>query len=101
MAVNISLPLFGGPGHELDEGAPVSGPQLRALGAQLNERLQRAADTVDKLGAAGWSTRVALFDIVVACKGVETAEEARRQLLQLGLDVDQFVIIEELEEEAT
>lgn len=99
MSVNITLPLFGGPGHEIEEGTAVNGHQLRALGAQLNERLQRAGDSVDKLLAAGWETRVAVFDIVLSRQGVETVEEATRQLRQLGLDADQFVIIEELEEE--
>jgi hypothetical protein len=99
MPVNITLPLFGGPGHEIEEGTVVSGPQLRSLGCQLNERLQRAADILDKLQAAGWHCRVALFDIVLAREGVETPEEATRQLLQLGMDIDQFVIIEEVEEE--
>lgn len=99
MTVNITLPLFGGPGHELEEKGPVNGHQLRQLGIQLNDRLQKAAETIDKLLAAGWQTRVAVFDIVLSRTKVETADEAARQLLQLGLDPEQFVIIEELEEE--
>jgi hypothetical protein len=99
MSVNITLPLFGGPGHELEEKAPVDGQQLRQLGVRLNERLQSAADTIDRLLDAGWQTRVAVYDIVLHRAGVESAEEAARQLRQLGLDPEQFMIIEELEDE--
>lgn len=98
MSVHITLPLFGGPGHELEENGPVNGRQLRQLGGQLNERLQRAAETIDKLLAAGWQTRVAVDDIVLSRAGVETADEATRRLRELGLDPEHFVLFEEPDE---
>src|SRR4051794_11262210 len=47
MAVNVCLPLFGNAGHELEEGARVSGKQLRTLADELQERLRKAADILD------------------------------------------------------
>ena len=99
MAVVISLPLFGPLGHELEEGSAVQGRQLRDLGKELLDRLQRAAETVDKLAAEGWSARVALYDVLLARKGVETREEAARQLTALGINPEDLVIVEEIEEE--
>jgi hypothetical protein len=99
MAVIISLPLFGPLGHELEEGSGVKGRQLRDLGTDLQDRLQRAAETLDRLAAADWSARVALYDVLLSRKGVETRAEALRQLTALGIDPEELVIVEEIEEE--
>ncbi len=99
MAVIISLPLFGPLGHELEEGSAVQGRQLRDLGTDLQDRLQRAAETLDRLAAEGWSARVALYDVLLARQGVETRDEATRQLTALGVNPEDLVIVEEIEEE--
>jgi hypothetical protein len=99
MAVVICLPLFGPPGRELEEGSALEGRRLRDLGAELNERLGRAADTLERLRANGWSARVALYDAILAQAGVETQEEAVRRLRALGVDPEELLIIEEVEDE--
>jgi hypothetical protein len=99
MAVVISLPLFGPLGHELEEGSAVRGRQLRDLGADLQTRLQRAADTLDRLAADGWDARVALYDVLFSRAGVETQEEAVRKLTALGVNPEELMIVEEIEEE--
>jgi hypothetical protein len=86
MGVTVCLPLFGNPGHELEEGAKLRGQQLRDLAAALQERLTQAADTLDKLEAAGWSARLAAFDVLLSLAGVETREEAERRLRALGVE---------------
>jgi hypothetical protein len=99
MGVTVCLPLFGPPGRELEEGSDVKGVQLRQLAAQLQERLNKAADSLEKLHAAGWSARVAMYDVILSRLGVETKEEAERRLNELGLIVEDFIIIEDVEEE--
>jgi hypothetical protein len=99
MAVTVCLPLFGNPGHELEEGAAVRGQQLRDLAEQLHERLVRAADTLDRLAAAGWSSRLAMYEVILLHPDVPTREEAVRRLQGLGLDPAEFMIVEDIEEE--
>jgi hypothetical protein len=99
MAVTVCLPLFGTPGHELEEGAAVRGRQLRDLAEQLQERLGRAADTLDRLAADGWSSRLAMYEVILLHPDVTTREEAARRLQGLGLDPGGFMIIEDVEEE--
>jgi hypothetical protein len=99
MGVVICLPLFGPPGRELEEGRTVQGQRLRELAAELSDRLQRAADTLDKLTANGWSARVAMYDVMLARDGVDTPEEAARRLRELGIAPEEMLIIEEVEDE--
>ena len=99
MGVNICLPLFGPAGRELEEGAALKGQQLRELAAQLHERLHKAADALDRLTAAGWAAHVAMYDALLSQPGVETREEAARRLTALGIDPEELMIVEEVEEE--
>jgi len=99
MAVVICLPLFGPPGRELEDGGTINGPRLRELAAELNERLGRAADTLDRLTANGWTARVAMYDAIIAHSGVETPDEAARQLQALGIAPEDLLIFEEPEDE--
>src|SRR5262245_4656971 len=99
MAVVISLPLFGPPGRELEEGALLQSRQLRDLATELHDRLLKVADTLDKLRADGWSARVAMYDALLDAPGVETQDEAVRRLGALEINPDELMIIEEVEEE--
>jgi hypothetical protein len=99
MGVVICLPLFGPPGRELEEGDAIQGPRLRQLATELNDRLQRAADTLDRLTANGWSAKVAIYDVMLSQPGVETQEEAARRLRALGVAPEDLLIIEEVEDE--
>lgn len=99
MGVVISLPLFGPLGHELEEGSAVQGRQLRDLGSELQTRLQRAAETLDRLAADGWAAHVALYDVLLSRSGVETRDEAIRRLTGLGVNPEELLIVEEIEEE--
>ncbi len=99
MGVTVCLPLFGPPGRELDEGAALKGQQLRKLASELQERLSKAADHLDRLAAAGWSTRVAIYDVILTHSGVETKDEAVRLLGELGISTEELILIEDVEEE--
>ncbi len=99
MSVTICLPLFGPPGRELEEGSDVKGVQIRKLAAELQERLGKAADILEKLHAAGWSARVAMYDVILTRLGVETKEEAERRLRELSFNEEDFIILEDVEEE--
>src|SRR5579875_1472282 len=76
MGVTVCLPLFGPPGRELEEGSDVKGVQLRKLADELHERLHKAALVLEKLHAAGWSARVAMYDVILTRLGVETKTDA-------------------------
>jgi hypothetical protein len=54
MATFIYIPFFGGPRHTLEEGEPVTVPQLRELALALHAYANEVADLVDKLIKAGW-----------------------------------------------
>jgi hypothetical protein len=99
MSVTVCLPLFGTPGHELEEGGPVTGKQLRDLAEQLSDRLRKAADTLDRLTAAGWSPHLGMYDIILIRPDVGARDEAVRRLQSMGLNPDDFMIIEDVEEE--
>lgn len=99
MGVTVCLPLFGPAGRELEEGAALKGRQLRDLAVQLHDRLLKAADTLDRLLADGWGARVAIYDVILAQEGVETQAEAVRRLTALGLAPEDFMIVEDVEEE--
>jgi hypothetical protein len=101
MGVIICLPLFGPPDRELEEQPALQGRHLRKLAAELSERLQRAADILDRFTAAGWSARLAMYEAIVSRPGVETREEAELQLRALGVAVEELFLIEEVEEEDT
>jgi hypothetical protein len=99
MGVTVCLPLFGPPGRELEEDPAVTGGQLRELADQLHERLHKAAEMLEKLHAAGWSARVAMYDVILTRCGVQTKADAERWLGELGLAAEEFLIIEDVEEE--
>jgi hypothetical protein len=99
MGVTVSLALFGNPGHELEEGSAVKGQQLRDLADQLGERLRHAADTLDKLSAGGWTTHLGMYDVLLSRRDVTTRDQAVQQLQALGLKPDDFMILEDVEEE--
>ena len=99
MGVTVSLPLFGHPGRELEEVKRVRGHDLRKLAAGLAERLERAADILDRLEADGWVTQLGAYDVIFSHPGVATQEEADKRIGALGVDVGQLLIIEEVEEE--
>src|SRR5579883_3298288 len=99
MGVTITMPLFGNPGHELEEGAPARSKDLRELGEAMKVRLHRAADDLDKLTADGWATRVAMFDLLLWHPEVSTREAAQQRLLAIGVDHEQMMIVEDVEED--
>ena len=99
MSVIICLPLFGPPGRELDEGTALHSRQLRELATELQARLLKAADMVDRLRADGWAIEVAMYEALLSQKGVETEEEAAKRLQALGMSVEEFMIVEEVDEE--
>jgi hypothetical protein len=99
MAVNVCLPLFGNPGHELEEGSAIRGQQLRELAATLQERLHQAADTLDKLTAGGWTAHLAMHDVLLSRPDVHTAADAARRLLDAGVDPQALMIVEEVTED--
>ena len=99
MALYVCLPLFGNPGRELEEGAAVKGKDLRTLAADLNDRLLKAADELDKLLADGWSAEVAMYEVLLMHPTTATREDAERRLRVLGIDPDGLMIVEEIDED--
>jgi hypothetical protein len=99
MSVTICLPLFGNAGQELEEGERLDGPRLRRLSADLQERLGKAADLLDKLTVAGWSCQVAMYDVILSARGVSTREQAESALRALGVDPEGLMIVEDVDEE--
>src|SRR5262249_416722 len=99
MAVNVCLPLFGNPGHELEEGAAVRSQQLRDLAAELQTRLYEAADTLDKLLASGWTATVAMHDVLLTRQDVATEADAVRVVREAGVDPQTLMIVEEVSED--
>ena len=99
MGVTVALPLFGNPGHELEEGAPAKSRDLRALADALRDRLLQTADTLDKLIADGWTAQVAMFDLIVSHPQMSTKEGVEQRLRSLEIDPGPFLIIEDVEEE--
>jgi hypothetical protein len=100
VTVYVTLPLFGGPGPELGDGAAVDGRKLLALADDLRDRLREAAAAVDRLAAGGWSAAAVAHDVLLLHPEVRTAEEARGRLVALGLDPEEFMIVEEVGEDA-
>jgi hypothetical protein len=98
MSVTIMVSLFGKPGQELDEGAPVTAEELRGLGRRLHERLDEAASIVEKLCGAGWESQMSLYDIILSHPYLNTTAEVEAKLEELGIDPQQ-VFIEEWEDE--
>lgn len=98
MTVMITLPLFGKPGQELNEGGEVTGEQIRQLARDLSARLQEVADVLDKLTAAGWEAQVGLYDVLLSHPFLHTEVAARSQLDGLGIDPEQ-VFLDEFESE--
>lgn len=99
MSVNVCLPLFGAPVHELEADKNVSGRQLRTLADELRERLLKAAEVLDKLKAAGWNAHVAMYEVGLTHAGVETREQAEQLLRANGVEPSLFMIVEEIDEE--
>jgi hypothetical protein len=99
MGVTVCLPLFANPGQELEEGTVVRGQHLRNLSAELQDRLEKAADTLDRMTAAGWKSQMAMFDVILFHAEVHTRDEAARRLQTLGIDPEELMIIEDVEEE--
>ena len=99
MGVTVSLPLFGEPGREFGEATPLTGGQVRELATSLHERLDKAAGTIDTLATAGWSARVALFDAILEHPRVTTRAEAENQLRAQGIDPEEFIIVEDFDDE--
>jgi hypothetical protein len=99
MGVTVCMPLFGNPGHELEEGAAVKGADLRTLGDELRERLAQAADILDRLAADGWKAEVAMFDLLLSHPLVASPQQAEQRLRAIAIDPDQMMILEDVEEE--
>jgi hypothetical protein len=89
-----NLWLFGKPGQELNEGGEVTGEEIRALAQCLSERLQRAADIVEKMTAAGWDAQMCLYDVVLSHPYARTEADARTRLDDLGIDPDEVCLME-------
>jgi hypothetical protein len=100
MGVAVSLPLFAEPGKELEDRGPITGKQLRNLGEELRDRLEKAAAILDNLLTAGWTAQTAANDVLLHHPEVQSQEEAIRRLRELGIDLEQCLIFKDVEDEA-
>ncbi len=96
--VEFSLMLYYKPGPDMDiEGKENFDPEiLRKHGEYLKEDLARIADWLEKLKKAGWSYYGGLYDVM--CSKDISLEEAKKELKELGIDIDPESL-EEIEEE--
>lgn len=96
--VEFSLMLYYKPGPDMDiEGKENFNPNiLREHGKYLKEDLEKAADQLEKLKKAGWSYEGGLYDVM--CYKDISIEEAKKELKELGIDVDEDNLME-LEDE--
>ena len=94
VSVSVTLWLFGKPGHELNEGEDVNAEQIRALAQVMKERLELAADIVEKLTGAGWEAQMGLYDVMLYNRFVRTEADVRTRLDGLGIDPDEVSIME-------
>ena len=97
MGVTVSMPLFGAPCHELEEA--VSSKQLRELADSLRDRILAAADILDRLSADGWKSQPAMFELLLSHPRVSTREQAEKKLRAIGVNPQQMMIVEDVEEE--
>ena len=100
MAVSIMLHLFGKPAWELNrEGESIEASELRALANELHDRLEAAADALDRLSAKGWEPVLTLYDVTLSHPYIYTEADAREKIADLGLDPEDFSYLEYEDEE--
>jgi len=90
--------LFGKPEWEIENLGEASASELREKGEELRERLHRIAEIVEKLEDAGWERAGATPYDIIFYKDI-TAEEAEKELRQLGIDPEEVGLTEIEEEE--
>lgn len=90
--VEISIHLFSKPEVEIDlEKAKPE--DFRKLGEELQTRLSRASEIIEKLGKNGWKRSAGLYDVSFYKK--IKPEEAREELKKLDIKEDEVDISEE------
>jgi ribosomal protein L9 len=100
MVTEVSILLFLKPSDEMEiEGGKATPKMLREKAQELKERLERAAEILEKLKANGWELSEAYGSIYTLDFYKDISEkEARRELKRIGIDPKE-VSIRELEEE--
>ena len=96
--VIADLFLFGKPAWEIENMEEVSASEIRKKAEELRERLHRIAEIVEKLENAGWKRGGATLYDIIFYKDI-TAEEAEKELRQLGIDPEEVGLTEIEEEE--
>jgi len=96
--MEVVLFLFGKPEWEIENMERVSASEIRKKAEELRERLQRIAEIVEKLENAGWKRGGATLYDIIFYKDI-TAEEAEKELRQLGIDPEEVGLTEIEEEE--
>lgn len=102
MTTEVSIHLFGKPSVEMDiEGGNATPGMLREKASELKERLERAAEILEKLQANGWDLAEAYGSVysLDLFKDV-TPGEARKELNGLGIALKEIDIREGQEEDA-
>jgi len=100
MVTEVSVLLFLKPSDEMEiEGGKATPKMLREKAKELKERLERAAEILEKLKANGWKLSEAYGSVYTLdfYKDI-SEEEAKRELKKMGIDLKE-VSIRELEEE--
>jgi len=92
--VSISIYLFGKPEYEIDT-EKAKPEEFRKLGEDLKNRLERAAEIIEKLEKAGWERSGGLYDVFFY-KDIKLAD-AKKELKKLGIKEDEITIEEDEE----
>lgn len=100
MPISILMHLFSKPAIELDrEGEPIEPSDLRQLAENLHLRLRSAADALETLTGKGWDAEMALYDVILSHPYINSEDDARERIADLGLDPDRFCYLECEEED--
>jgi hypothetical protein len=94
MAVAVYIPFFGGPKDTLEEGEPVTVPQLRELAVALHAYANEVADLVDKLTEAGWQAQGDGREVRLTHPSFRTERQVKKHLASLGIDSERLFVID-------
>jgi hypothetical protein len=103
MGVMVSIFLFGKPAWEIEslEGGELTTEligQIRNAGTEIKNSLDQTAGILAKLLRNGWSGSGGLYDVNLYKD--TTLEEARRELMELGLDPELASLMEDEDDDS-
>ncbi|MBI1914393.1 MAG: WD40 repeat domain-containing protein [Planctomycetes bacterium] len=81
------------------QGTRLEAAELRQLASELHDRLEAAADALERLTDKGWESMLTLYDVTFCHPYIYTEADAREKIADLGLDPEDFSYLEYEDEE--